>query len=257
MRNNKYCYRNIFELYKCNYLVHKINPSQPMNRSWQEYRTYCGKYLIFVQNRRIIFWMLIYLLGIKSTIMIGDPNGSTVVTDAVHHRLVNQSDQDVNSFYECYNCCETFSCLENLAEHVNSNNYHSQQMCLKCKTSITVFFHNSNLVLLHSCVKSSLRHLNSDLYVQSRYIASKLQLSENISTNMPDVACDIQACPETFAPTVNGIYKYLKHANKYFHSSVTNCRKCSLPEFRMVVNDTEIISHFCIKIGKPVCVMKS
>merc|ERR1712137_56248 len=92
------------------------------------------------------------------------------------------------------------------------------------------------------------------------YIANILLLSyifQKVLLKMWLTLLDIQACPETFAPTTNGIYKYLKHANKYFHTTVSNCRKCTLPEFRIVVNNIETISHFCIKIGKPICVMKS
>jgi len=196
-------------------------------------------------------------LDFKSTVMMEDMFNSTAVTDAVHHRLIKPNDQDVDLPYECYSCCELFSHLETLAEHVNLNSYHSQQMCLKCKTYIMIFYQHSNPVCLHTCAKASLRHLNSDLYLHSQYLASKLHLSESTSKNVADIACDIQACPETFAPTTNGIYKYLKHANKYFHTTVSNCRKCTLPEFRIVVNNIETISHFCIKIGKPICVMKS
>ena len=200
--------------------------------------------------------MLIRFQINNSGIMFEDTLDITAV-DAAHHRLVNQRDSNENFPFECYSCCEVFSSLQNLVNHINVNNYHSQESCLKCKTYITVFYHKSDVIHLHTCLKSSLRHLNSDLFIQSKYLGSKLNLTENISSSMSDIACDIQACPETFTPTVNGIYEYLKHVNNYFHSTISNCRKCTLPEFRMVVNNLETVSHFCTEIGKPKCIMKS
>jgi len=171
--------------------------------------------------------------------------------DAVHHRL------STDPLYQCYDCFQKFTQLENLAEHTVATSYHSEKMCLKCRTSVTIFYHHGIVVTLHNCVKSKVKHLHGDLFTLSQYLATKLGLSKNDSTNLDVIACDIQSCPESFAPTANGVYRYLKHANKYLHSTVPNCRKCTLPEFQMVVNNVKTISHFCTKIGKPIYVDKS
>ena len=129
------------------------------------------------------------------------------------------------------------------------------EICLKCKTSITVFYQSKKPVRLHICNKPDLRHLNSELHLQSRYLASKLNLLE-ASEYVSVISCDIQSCHASFVPSADGIYKFLKHANKHKHTTLPNCKKCSLPDFQLTFEGSRTISHFCSKSGKVICVVK-
>lgn len=100
-----------------------------------------------------------------------------------------------------------------------------------------------------------MRHLNSELHLQSRYLASKLNLldaSEYVSV----ISCDIQSCHASFVPSADGIYKFLKHVNKHKHTTLPNCKKCFLPDFQLTFEGSRTISHYCSKLGKVVCVVK-
>ncbi len=180
---------------------------------------------------------------------------STVVTDAVHHRLSNKVNLVTGLPYQCYDCTQLFSGLEDLAQHTLTNPHHSEEICLKCKTSIIVFYEYGNPVRIHSCKKTDVRHLHSDLYFHSQSLFSKLN-SSSLIPNHTIIGCDIQSCEASFEFSVDGIYKFLKHANKYRHTTVPNCRKCALPEFQLAVGGMRTISHYCIKTGKIVFISK-
>lgn len=183
-----------------------------------------------------------------------DEFSNTVVADAVHHRLNSQVNLVKDLPYGCYDCFQVFSTLEDLAQHSLTNSHHSEEICLKCTHSITVFFQYGNPVRIHSCKKSDVCHLHSDLFLHSQFLFSKLN-----SVSIPDhtiIGCDIQSCEASFESSADGIYKCLKHANKYRHTTVPNCRKCSLPEFQITVGGMRMISHYCAKIGKIVLVAK-
>ena len=186
---------------------------------------------------------------------MNEDEGTT--TDAVHHRLVNQAKITATALpYECYNCLRCFSTLEDLARHSIDNPSHSEEICLKCRTSVTVFYQSKQPVRLHICQKLELRHLNPELHLHSCFLASKLQLLE-ASQYVSVINCDIQSCHASFEPSATGIYKFLKHVNKHKHSTLPNCKKCSLPDFQMTFEGSRTISHYCSKLAKVVCVVKN
>lgn len=133
----------------------------------------------------------------------------------------------------------------------------SDEACLKCRGSITVFYQMNKSVRLHKCSKSSLRHLHPELYIQSQFLASKLGLADTSDSTGAVISCDLQGCPAEFDASSEGIFQFLKHVNKLKHSSLSNCKKCSLPDFQLTFRETKIISHYCPKNGKLVYVIKS
>lgn len=185
-----------------------------------------------------------------------DANITTVEADAVHHRL----DSRVNSVrgfpFSCYDCNQGFSTLEDVAQHSLANPMHGEEKCLKCKNSIIVFLESDKPVRIHSCKKSDLCHLHPDLYLHSQYLFSKFEAS-GLTSEHTIFGCDLLSCEASFEPTVNGIFQFLKHVNKYKHTSLPNCRRCSLPEFRLTLGNVQTNSHFCIKTGKVVFISKS
>ena len=181
---------------------------------------------------------------------------STVEADAVHHRLSNQVNTVKDFPYRCYDCPQLFTGLEDLAQHSIKNPTHSEEMCLKCKKSIIVFFTSKCAARIHSCNKSDVCHNHSDLHFHSQFLFTKL----NSSGLIPDytvIGCDLQSCKASFDFSANGIFKYLKHVNRYKHTTVPDCRKCALPEFQLSVGGGKTISHFCVKTGKIICIVKT
>lgn len=184
-------------------------------------------------------------------------NQSTLVeADAVHHRLSNQVNSVIHLPYRCYDCSQSFFDLEQLTQHSLEKPLHSKEICLKCETPIIVFFKSMQPVRLHSCIKSSMCHNLPDLNFHSQFLFSKLQSSCKIPV-CTVIGCDIQSCKASFNFSVSGIFKYLKHASKYSHTTVPCCKKCLLPEFQVTVGGKRIISHYCTKTGKIICVDKT
>lgn len=184
-------------------------------------------------------------------------NQSTLVeADAVHHRLSNQVNSVIHLPYRCYDCSQSFFGLEQLTQHFLEEPLHSKEICLKCETPIIVFFKSMQPVRLHSCIKSSMCHNLPDLNFHSQFLFSKLQSSCEIPV-CTVIGCDIQSCKASFNFSVSGIFKYLKHASKYSHTTVPCCKKCLLPEFQVTVGGKRIISHYCTKTGKIICVDKT
>ena len=182
-------------------------------------------------------------------------HSSFVEADAVHHRLSNQVNTLKDLPYECYDCSQLFVGLEDLAQHTLENPSHSEEMCLKCKNSIIVFFTSKRSVRIHSCNRPDVCHNHSDLHFHSQFLFTKL----NSSGLIPDytvIGCDLQSCAASFDFSVDGFFKYLKHANRYKHTTVPNCKKCGLPEFQLSVGGEKTISHYCAKTGKIICITK-
>ena len=180
---------------------------------------------------------------------------SIIETDAVHHRLSNEVNLLTSLPYGCYDCTQLFVGLEELAQHSLTNPHHSEEICLKCKSSIIVFYKHGNPVRLHSCKKIDVCHLHPDLYLHSQFIFSKLNSLLKIPGHTI-VGCDIQSCEASFEFSIDGLFKFLKHANKRKHTTVPSCRKCALPEFQLTVGGMKTISHYCAKIGKIVFISK-
>lgn len=181
---------------------------------------------------------------------------SLVEADAIHHRLCNQVNSVKDLPYSCYDCSQSFFGLEQLARHSIENPLHSEEICLKCESSITVFFSFTQPVRIHTCDKSSIRHNLSDLSFHSQFLFSKLYSTCEIP-NSTVIGCDFCSCQASFEFSVNGILKYLKHVNKYRHTTVPHCKKCLLPEFQVTVGGKRVISHHCTKSGKVICVIKA
>ena len=181
----------------------------------------------------------------------------TCEADAVHHRLSGDTKVVTSFTYECYDCYAPFNSLEELASHSVANPLHSQEMCLKCKSNVTIFYQLGETIRLHSCTKSGLCHLNPELFLHSRLLSDKLHISSTDPPRDSVISCDIQSCKATFEVSADGIFKFLKHVNKLKHSTLPNCRKCSLPDFQLTVQGVRIISHYCPKAGRLVCVTKS
>jgi hypothetical protein len=176
-----------------------------------------------------------------------------VETDAVHHRLQDNvvTVRDVTYTYGCYDCVEQFPTLEELAAHSHRCPPHSVESCLLCSKSITVFYSSRHTVRLHSCSRNFLKHQNTDMKVLAQDLFRKLDLTEDDETS---VFC--QLCPKSFQHTPDGFYKFLKHSNRHMHTTVPNCKKCTLPEFKLVLYNSHVITHFCPKIGKSVAVKR-
>lgn len=185
-----------------------------------------------------------------------DPFSNTVVTDAIHHRLDNQFKPLGDFLYSCYDCPQKFSTLEDVAQHSLENPCHCEEMCLKCRSSITIFFESKKSVRIHSCKKSDICHGHPELYLHSHYLFLKFS-SAGLISDHTFVGCDFLSCRASFEFTFDGIFQLLKHVNKHKHTTVPNCRKCTLPEFQLTVGNLKSTSHFCAKTGKVIFVSKS
>lgn len=168
-------------------------------------------------------------------------------TDAIHHRII-PTDQFLMN-YKCYDCDKVFQTLEDVASHSLEDSFHGTESCLKCRTSVLVFIQMAENVVIriHKCKKSSLRHLESDLKSHSRFLLSK-------SVEDSVIWCGFSGCPVHFDVSDDGIDRILKHVNKSKHTTLSNCRKCCLPEFRLRIDKMTNISHFCVKSGRNILI---
>ena len=182
-----------------------------------------------------------------------EDSSTAVEVDAIHHRLSGEVTTTIQCRYGCYCCHKRFPNLEELANHAHLHPGHSEEFCLKCEQSVTVFFNYSQVgaVRLHSCKRSNLRHQNSDLCILSYYLTTKLELNttaEDRETVSSSIFC---MCQKSFARTQEGVFKYLRHSNRRLHTTLPNCNKCTLPEFQMNLDSAQISTHFCGKVGRP------
>ena len=179
-----------------------------------------------------------------------------IETDAVHHRLTNHGARSprpvspaVEQNYQCYDCSLRFQSLSELANHCTQKPCHCAEVCLKCSDYITVYtqMYPFKTVRLHSCRRSLLKHQNTDLFLLSANIASQLSW-DSLTCSM---LCD--DCDFTFPQTSNGVYSFLNHSNTLSHNKISNCRKCSMPEFRVKTNtNISYAVHYCTKEFKSV-----
>lgn len=184
-----------------------------------------------------------------------DENPSLNEADAVHHRLMNKGTIQKVLPFECYDCSEAFLELEDLATHSLNHVCHSEEVCLKCKASITVFFQFKHPVRIHSCKKPDLCHLHPELYLHSQFLFSKLA-SFSVDFTTDTIGCDLPGCKATFEYSVDGLFNFLKHSNKYKHTTANYCRRCFLPEFNLTLRNVKTTSHYCSKSGKVLFVSK-
>ena len=198
----------------------------------------------------LIYHLIISNFCYRFSLLGGDLTDS--VTDAVHHRLSEATNTIRDVSYECYSCFRSYSTIEELAEHTLLFPGHSQEVCLKCSRLVTIFFSSGRTSRIHSCRKENLRHQNSDLHVLSLYLTSKLGFVNEDDSNLHCILC-----PKEFSETQEGIYKYLKHCHKYLHSLAADCRKCSLPQFRLETHNKKVTGHVCPITGKSVTVIKN
>lgn len=182
--------------------------------------------------------------------------GDISTTDAVHHRLDSQQNSFKDFPYQCYDCGQPFQTLEEVAKHSIENQLHSNEICLKCGLSILVFSQEGKTVRIHTCKKSDLSHLACDLSSHSLFLFQKLE-SLGLFSDPLAIGCDIRSCMASFDCTLEGVFKMLKHANKYKHTTVPYCRKCTLPEFQVRIGGLRTVSHYCVKSGRNIFISKS
>lgn len=178
-----------------------------------------------------------------------------VETDAVHHRLTNHgaisrpSSPVVELNHQCYDCNQRFHSLTELGNHCTQHPWHCGELCLKCNDSITVYtqMYPLKTVRLHTCRRLFLKHQNTDLFLLSSDVTSQLCL---VGDSPSAILCD--GCDQTFPQISKGVYSFLTHSNTVSHNKISNCRKCSMPEFKLITNSSHLTMHFCTKDSKSV-----
>ena len=158
----------------------------------------------------------------------------------------------VDKNYQCYDCDQAFHSLASLGDHSQNYLWHSLEICLLCRETILVFIQRfpSKVVRLHTCKKALVRYQNSDLHVLSSQI-SHILFWVNTPQHNSVILCD--ACDSKFPQTPLGLFEFLNHSNGTSHNVTSNCKKCTMSEFKLTCSNSEcFIAHFCTKDSKSV-----